>query len=629
MNYINNMNEKQHISLNIAHIFVHLFEIGGGESYLSNFCKYNDNIKSSLYINSNYNNKTLFNFNINTITYDSYEELNTYLLNNNINNNYDLIIDHQLYWFDFNYSIIAFKNIDPIKIIRITHGVPIHTKNITPLNYHYSIELYTDKQSNNSWNNHIKIYNDIGVNIDNINTHLIYDKIKVFENKYNDNNSKINVAIIGRINEEKIPIKFLKCLLQFLNKPNSNNTKYIFNFYGSIDNSYQLFMKLNHPNIIYKNIIEPNNISNVYKTNDILLHPSKNEAGATVILEAMSYGLPIISRLVGGIPNALNNIEYLCNTENEMFNKLLNINNINYKDLAYQNYNKILKYNNLHVQINKLYNELEIINKINNSINIPNIIHYIYGFEVQKTEFPFVYYLSILSNIKVNNPDKIYFHYQHLPYGYWWDKIKDYVSLNYINADNLYWGKKKINKYAHKADKIRLELLYKYGGVYMDIDTISYRSYKELLKHDIIFGIQEENYGKDKITLYCNALLFSKKNSPFIKLWMDNYENYFDNNSWCESSIHLLSKLISNNFNDLNNKYNITILEKETFYSPSYNETNKIFEDCNILISDKLITLHYWNSYSNKYYNTIKDFNYIKNNNTLYCNLAKQLLDYE
>ena len=105
----------------------------------------------------------------------------------------------------------------------------------------------------------------------------------------------------------------------------------------------------------------------------------------------------------------------------------------------------------------------------------------------------------------------IYFHYQYEPYGYWWEKAKKYLFLNYINAEYMYWGKKKIIKYAHKADKIRLDILYKYGGVYMDIDTITYKSYKHLLNYDFVIGIQDENYGPEKITLYCNAILLAKK----------------------------------------------------------------------------------------------------------------------
>ena len=151
--------------------------------------------------------------------------------------------------------------------------------------------------------------------------------------------------------------------------------------------------------------------------------------------------------------------------------------------------------------LQKLYDEIYFIylqSKIKNTI--PNIIHYVYGLKKQTSQFPFVYYISILSNIIINKPNKIYFHYQYLPYGKWWDNIKKYLSLNYINCTELYWKDKKIVKYAHKADKIRMDILYKYGGIYMDIDTISYKSYKHLLNNEFIIGLQEENYGEDKIT---------------------------------------------------------------------------------------------------------------------------------
>ena len=195
-----------------------------------------------------------------------------------------------------------------------------------------------------------------------------------------------------------------------------------------------------------------------------------------------------------------------------------------------------------------------------------NIIHYIYGLKKQDAEFPFVYYLSILSNHIINKPLKIYFHYQYLPYGKWWDNAKKLVSLNYINCTDMYWGNKKIIKYAHKADKIRLEMLLKYGGVYMDIDTITYRPYNDLLKYkkelslnsgsslfsvgnfikyNFVIGIQEEDYGEDKSTLLCNAILFSTKNNIFIKKWIEQYEKHFIPDGWCEASVHLPYKIYS------------------------------------------------------------------------------------
>jgi hypothetical protein len=175
----------------------------------------------------------------------------------------------------------------------------------------------------------------------------------------------------------------------------------------------------------------------------------------------------------------------------------------------------------------------------------------------------------------------------------------------------------------------------------MDIDTISYQPYLEKIynfnKYDFILGIQEENYGSKKITLYCNAILFAKKNNIFIKKWIDMYEASFLPNGWCEASIHLPTKI----FDLLNTEEisKIKIFNKYAFYYPSYNETNKIFEKIplpektleisyeeNSIPNKNLITLHLWNSYSYKYFKNIQGFEYIDTNNSLYSKLMKNIV---
>ena len=611
ISYVNNCitknyNQKKQIStssdIKLAHIFVHFFKIGGGERYISNFNTYNNIFKETLFINKNYQNESLFDYNSEIIYYNDYEELNLILLN------YDIIIDHQLYWFDIEISKKTFLNIPENQIIRIIHGVPIHFENIIPRNFYYSIEVYNETLSNNSWNNHIKIYNNIGV-----------DTIKYYPKIFNNN--RINIAIVGRINAEKIPLNFLKRLIHFLD----HNNNYICNLYGLIDVTYEKYFKLySHKNIIYHGIINPQNINDIYLNNEILLHPSLSEAGATVILEAMSYGLPVICRNVGGLPNAIyNSKQSLCNNENEMFEKILLINDKNYTEISDNNILKILNENNQKYLFTKLINEIKLIYDYEkNTDKIPNIIHYIYGLKKQTEEFQFVYYLSILSNFLINKPLVIYFHYQYLPYGYWWDKAKKYIKLNFINTSDIYWNNKKIIKFAHKADKIRLDILLKYGGVYMDIDTITYKPYKDLLDYDFVIGLQEKNYNNEK-DLYCNAILLSKKNSLFIKEWIQEYDKYFIPSGWCEASVHL-PHIILNKIKNSNE--NIKILDQECFYYPSYNETDKIFENEGI-INKNLITLHFWNTYSEKYYTNIKNFNWCRNNKSLYSLLMKNIID--
>ena len=67
------------------------------------------------------------------------------------------------------------------------------------------------------------------------------------------------------------------------------------------------------------------------------------EAGATVVLEAMSYGIPIIARKCNGIINAVgnDNTKYLGSYDNELFDKLLLINKNNYENISKKNILKV------------------------------------------------------------------------------------------------------------------------------------------------------------------------------------------------------------------------------------------------------------------------------------------------
>ena len=87
-NVVHNIHEK-HIKL--AHIFVHFFKIGGGESYLEKFSNYNHIFEETIFINSNYNYETLFNYKSNIILYDNYHDLNNKIMGNAGENPYLII----------------------------------------------------------------------------------------------------------------------------------------------------------------------------------------------------------------------------------------------------------------------------------------------------------------------------------------------------------------------------------------------------------------------------------------------------------------------------------------------------------------------------------------------------------
>ena len=253
--------------------------------------------------------------------------------------------------------------------------------------------------------------------------------------------------------------------------------------------------------------------------------------------------------------------------------------------------------------------------KINNELNnkIPNIIHFIFGLREQTEEFLFIYYLSVLSASKVNNPDIIYFYYHYEPYGPWWEKLKNIKNIKFEKVDvPTHIGNKPIKHTAHKADKIRINKLYDIGGVYMDIDTISVRPYKDLLKYDTVLAYEVP---PDTI---CNAIMLTKPNSRFFKEWFLKYNDEFKTDGWGEASIFLPAQ-VHKQYPAL-----AKVLPPDVFFRPYAFEGKKIFVD-DYDIPNNLITLHLWDTYTHKYFKDITSYDWIKeNNHTLYSKIVSK-----
>lgn len=92
-----------------------------------------------------------------------------------------------------------------------------------------------------------------------------------------------------------------------------------------INNYFRLLIKdLNlRENVIFLGLLTPGEMNNFYRQIDIFIVASKWEGLSTVMLEAMSFGIPVISTKVGEIPN------FIKDGHNGLF-----FENGNYKGLA-------------------------------------------------------------------------------------------------------------------------------------------------------------------------------------------------------------------------------------------------------------------------------------------------------
>jgi hypothetical protein len=306
-----------------------------------------------------------------------------------------------------------------------------------------------------------------------------------------------------------------------------------------------------------------------------------------------------------GIMKLVNNDSYYIKWEFLEKNFLSNILNIK-------------KMENNKIELKKLEN--------NNKYVIPNILHFVYGFKKQTEDFELYKYLSIKSAIDINKPTKVYFHYKYEPIGKYWEKIKPYLTLEYVEPPSEIYGNDLLH-YAHQADVIRLQKLQKYGGIYLDIDTICLKSFNDLRVYDFVIGIQGNNNNSEIYGL-CNAVMLSKPQSEFVIEWIDTYTTFRSKGRdeyWDEHSVLMPLKLAYKYTNK------IKILDNNVFYNPLwYNIHDILFnEKINIDEYKKLVNnnycIHLWDTYTNEYLSklTCED---ILNTNTLYNIFTRKFL---
>lgn len=251
---------------------------------------------------------------------------------------------------------------------------------------------------------------------------------------------------------------------------------------------------------------------------------------------------------------------------------------------------------------------------------IPNIFHLCYGMAEDFGGKPFslVHYMAIKSAYETNKPDKMYFYYKYEPKGEWWEKSLPMIEKVLIEPPDEIFGNK-LYHVAHKADVVRLNALIENGGIYLDLDTITKKSFLPLLNNKFVIGRQ----GRWRNMGLCNAVMMAEKNSEFLKLWLSSYDTFRSKGKdkfWAEHSVKLPS-ILAKKHPEL-----LQIEPYNSFHYPVYYPLSlkKIFVQCN---DYKDAYCHHlweggsWDKYLSKL--NVKD---IKEKDTTYNIIARRFL---
>lgn len=152
---------------------------------------------------------------------------------------------------------------------------------------------------------------------------------------------------------------------------------------------------------------------------------------------------------------------------------------------------------------------------------IPKVIHYVWLGNKEKGKL----HQRVLNSWKKKAPEY---------------EIIEWNESNIPHIDNKFFNDALRNeKYAFASDFIRMYVLEKYGGIYMDLDTLLVKNPTKILNgYDLVFSIQDEK------VLLSLGFLAAVPHNEFIKECLSFYDNLKFDNANLKANTELLSPIL-------------------------------------------------------------------------------------
>ena len=163
---------------------------------------------------------------------------------------------------------------------------------------------------------------------------------------------------------------------------------------------------------------------------------------------------------------------------------------------------------------------------------VPNIVHFVWLTGPNSREFSFVNYLAVRAAHDIQVPERILMHVNEEPVGNPnWERIRPYVEMVKADPPTEHNGFE-LTHVQYQSDVLRLQILLKHGGIYLDTDMLLIQRLNMLsewpcvLSPDTTENPQSMNAG----------LIMAEKDAKFIKRWLDAFEV---NDTWAYGAVVL------------------------------------------------------------------------------------------
>ncbi|CAH8381936.1 unnamed protein product [Eruca vesicaria subsp. sativa] len=123
------------------------------------------------------------------------------------------------------------------------------------------------------------------------------------------------------------------------------------------------------------------------------------------------------------------------------------------------------------------------------------------------------------------------------------------------------------------SNLLRLVLLYKFGGIYLDTDVIILKPLTNL--HNVI-GAQTVDQVTRKWSRLNNAVLIFDKNHPLLKSFINEFSRTFNGNKWGHNGPYLVSRVVAR-FNVSSSDLGFSVLPPSSFYPVDWTRISRFY----------------------------------------------------
>ncbi|KZV47797.1 hypothetical protein F511_41276 [Dorcoceras hygrometricum] len=174
---------------------------------------------------------------------------------------------------------------------------------------------------------------------------------------------------------------------------------------------------------------------------------------------------------------------------------------------------------------------------------------------------------------------------------------------NQLMQGNVHPGEVSLGQ--NLSNLLRLGLLYRFGGIYLDTDVLVLKSFRNLRN---VIGAQTIDLETGKWSRLNNAVLIFDEGHPLLYKFIQEFALTFDGNKWGHNGPYLVSRVVSRVSGRPG--YNFTVMPPTAFYPVDWSRIRSFFQGPNGLshskwllaklrqIQSQSFTVHLWNKQS-------------------------------